>query len=174
MILASVPLALSLAVAPQASTYDQATCATLLGGLDDGWERAAIGEDAPSVPALDECQNAAPLIVVRDCNDPLATRWVAEMIGICDMPRRAESYAHLRAARSHDERRAQRLLAELSSRSDAAVPVNVPTPEHGSPPALLASRPSVTPPSAFVTIEPDPRPRPPSITYQPVPPPPRA
>jgi hypothetical protein len=150
MAFASIPLVLSLAVAPAqpahpktdvelASTYDQATCATLDGVLADGWDRAAIGEDAPAPQLDDDCRpQAAP---VADCNDPQLGKfspWVGEMIGTCDMPR-PHAHPTLRALRAHDEHRAQRLLAELASQSDSAAPLGIPAPDHDFSPALLSA-----------------------------------
>ena len=153
MVLASLPLALSLAVAPVparaelASTYDQATCATVDARSQDvdGWDRAAIGEDAPAAPQLDECRPLAPP-VAADCNDPLVTPWVGEMIGTCDMPRGNVPHPSLRAVRSHDDHRAQRLLAELSVQNDSAAPLGVPAPERAPSPATVAAAPRLLPP----------------------------
>ena len=162
MLFASLPLALALAAVPAptvthvplASTYDQATCASTRGPLDEGegggWDRAAIGEDGPA-PAInnEDCRSsiAAPPLAV-DCNDPLVTPWVGEMIGTCDMPRATGPRATLRAARAHDDHRAQRLLAELASATDTTAPLNTTPPEREAPPALLSTLPSMLAPAA--------------------------
>ena len=145
MAFASVPLVLSLAVTPAppahvamlASTYDQATCATLDRVDDDGWERAAIGEDAPPLPLSDDCHpQPAP---VADCSSPQISALVGGMIGTCDMPRPGAPHPTLRALRTQDQHRAQRLLAELASQSDSATPLNLPAPEHELSPAIVAA-----------------------------------
>jgi hypothetical protein len=74
------------------------------------------------------------------------------MIGTCDMPRGNAPQASLRAVRSRDEHRAQRLLAELSAQSDTAAPVSVPAPEREVSPALLGSLPRRIGPDAIGAI----------------------
>jgi hypothetical protein len=137
-----------------ASTYDQATCATVLAdgtAGTDGWDRAAIGEDAAQRPADEDCpvSLSPPRTALADCNDPLASLWLGEMIGTCDMPRGSNlPRPSLLAARSHDERRAQRLLVEIEARDDGRAPVRPLTPDRDLTPAALASVPSRAPPAA--------------------------
>lgn len=143
-----------LALRELASTYDQATCATIHGGDADDWDRAAIGEDAPAVAPVNDCPIAPPrpAPIAADCNDPLASRWLGEMIGTCDMPRGSAVRPNgLRAAHPRDPR-AQRLLVELATSNDGAAPFVPLAPDREASPAVLAARPRLPtpPPSGLV------------------------
>ena len=153
--LASVPLVLAALLAPAhaapiASTYDEATCASVRGEDPDGWARAAIGEDAPApLPPSNDCAIVVPAPIAADCNDPLASRLVGrmtgEMIGTCAMPRITGSRNGLRPAHSDAERRVQRLLVEVAA-GDSALPLAPPSPDRDAQPVLLASRPALPSP----------------------------
>jgi hypothetical protein len=63
--------------APLASTYDEAACDGSETPAPAPVEEARCSEPPPAAPA------------VIDCNDPLMSKWVGEMIGSCDMPKPA-------------------------------------------------------------------------------------
>ncbi|HZS37073.1 MAG TPA: hypothetical protein VFF06_09610 [Polyangia bacterium] len=77
-----------------ASTYDQAACADDEGAAPDALlingERieALINNDAsPADAEAINCSEPPAAPAVIDCNDERASRFVAEMIGSCDMPK---------------------------------------------------------------------------------------
>src|SRR5688572_10166156 len=148
---APTPSAAQLAARELASTYDEASCAAVQGDAADGWDRAAIGEDVVVIPTA--LANDCPLVAARpapiaaDCNDPLASRWVGDMIGTCDMPRAGGPRPHaLRPSRGRDPR-AQRLLVEVAAGNDGAAPFVPTAPEREAIPAVLVSPPRLpTPP----------------------------
>jgi hypothetical protein len=129
------------AAAPYASTYEEATCATLaandLGDAADGWDRAAIGEVAPVVFLDDDCrpQSASN---PADCDAPQASFWVRDLFVRCDMPRMHDLLApHPHLVRARDSRHGSRFLTSLSS--DGSSPLAGSAPEHDALPAMLSS-----------------------------------
>jgi hypothetical protein len=126
--------------APAASTYDEATCATLaandLGDAADGWDRAAIGEVAPVVFLDDDCRPQASNAAA--CDAPQASVWVHDLFVRCDMPRMHELLApHPHLSRARDSRHGSRFLTSLSS--DGSSPLAGSAPEHDALPAMLSS-----------------------------------
>ena len=94
-----------------ASTYDEATCATVRNGEADDWTWAAIGEDAPGEPT--ECPQSIDGLRdgLRDalrpaaslfCIDAIPSAFADNLIGTCVMPKSASApQAAIRAARAH-------------------------------------------------------------------------
>jgi hypothetical protein len=154
---APAPALVAPAAGKLASTYDQATCATIHGAESDDWDGAAIGEDSP-VPSVTEEECSLTVVVparLADCNDPLASRWFGEMIGTCDMPRsNGAPRTGLRAA--HPEGRRARLLIEIangdSASPDGASPLAPPADPRSPTPALLPTLPVLAIPSRFVLL----------------------
>jgi hypothetical protein len=67
---------------PLASTYDQAACAD-----DDAGALLINDADAERPAEVADCSEPPAAPAVIDCNDERASRFVAEMIGSCDMPK---------------------------------------------------------------------------------------
>lgn len=120
---------------PAASTYDQATCAALRGELTiegmDGWDRAAIGENAPVTPDLDE--DACPEIAVQAgrytaCAD---AKLFGDKLVTCYLPRITGKHAGLRPLRAEDARHAHVLLGQVNDDESSAPPL--PQPERREP-----------------------------------------
>lgn len=133
-----------------ASTYEEATCATLVandvGEAADGWDRAAIGEVTPVV-FLDEDCRPQTATNPGDCDAPQASLWVKDLFVRCDMPRMHELMAsrpHL--ARAHDNHRGSRFLTSLS---DGSSPLASNAPQHDALPAWLSSALSLRGPGAL-------------------------
>ena len=128
------------APAAPASTYDEATCATLvandLGEAADGWDRAAIGEVAPALFLDEDCR---PQVTnTAACDTPQASLWVNDLFVRCDMPRMHDLLApHPHLVRARDSRRGARFLTSLSS--DGSSPLAGSSPEHDALPAMLSS-----------------------------------
>ena len=90
-----------------ASTYDEATCATVRNGEADDWTLAAIGEDAPGEPtecpqSIDSMRDALRPAASLFCNDAIPSAFADNLIGTCVMPKSASApQAAIRAARAH-------------------------------------------------------------------------
>lgn len=191
---AALPLAVTLAAltpgaGPEASTYDQATCAALRGeksleglGNLDGWDRAAIGE--LTLEADDACPTAAvQLARTTACaeeTDPVLRRHLAQLWGdrleTCYLPRINANRAGLRALRRDDvdSRRLPRLLLGQLSDTDGSQPL--PQPERRDTVWALVSAPQPVPGPSSVDVSASFRAPPPlsSISHQPSVPPPRS
>ncbi len=103
MVLVPAILAAVVAVGPTAprvdhvaSTYDEAACDEAL--FDDNnsvslVDSPAYGDDSDGA----DCHKPSPPPAFLDCNDPLASVWIGDMIGTCDMPKSASPFARLPA-----------------------------------------------------------------------------
>ena len=122
-----------------ASTYDQATCASVHNGEADDWTAAAIGEDGPGDPA--ECPQSLghaelrgvtprPPLVSLYCNDAIPSAFANNLIGTCVLPKSASTpQAAIRTARDHAKQRALRLGLGAEAHMPFAAP-----PEHDATP----------------------------------------
>lgn len=114
-----------------ASTYDEATCATVRNGDADDWTTAAIGEDAPGDAA--DCPQSvvvprAPLASLF-CNDAIPSAFADNLIGTCVMPKSSGApQAAMLAARDHAKHTLRLALGD-----EAHMPFSAP-PEHESTP----------------------------------------
>lgn len=137
-----------------ASTYDQATCASVHSGDADDWTAAAIGEDGPGDPT--ECPQSlghadlrgvaprAPLVSLY-CNDAIPSAFANNLIGTCVLPKSASMpQAAIRTARDHAKHRALRLgLGAEAHTPFAAAPEQDATPaDWQAPPELSAPTPT--------------------------------
>ncbi len=138
---ASLPLAVTLAVSalqPAASTYDQATCAALRGEVTlegmDGWDRAAIGENAPVAPGGTGNADACPEIAVQAARYFTAcvdAHLFGGKLDTCYLPRITGKHAGLRLPRAEDARHAHVLLGQVNDSESSAPPL--PQPERREP-----------------------------------------
>ena len=136
------------AAVPMASTYDEATCASLHAG-DDDWAHAAIGEMAPSETDCPQAETRAAqpsraALVKLDCDEPAP--W--PMIGTCAVPRMNGKEPRLHAVTDHAPRRAFRLLAQ----PDSTPPLAPPPPTHEVAPLHVSSTPTLTTPLAVAHV----------------------
>jgi|GEM_PF-3435414 len=145
MVLAPVILAAVVAAGPAAprvdhvaSTYDEAACdeADLSVSLVDAADAVvmpAYGDDSDH----SDCHKPSPPPAFLDCNDPLASVWVGDMIGTCDMPKSASPMARM-PARFRAERPTLPLHHHSSvGTSDDHAPLGVSSYAGHSDPALL-------------------------------------
>lgn len=123
--------------APLASTYDEAAC-----------DANAPADAPPPAPIEDarcsEPPAAAPAVI--DCNDPLMSKWVGEMIGSCDMPKPAPPTggpALLRGA--HETGAPVRICDTFGCRHESA-PLRPVGRELGQPDPALGTRVILEPP----------------------------
>jgi hypothetical protein len=90
VLVTALSAAAPLAAGPNASTYDEAACAS--SRLEEGASAeladllgGAAAEPSSGRACAEPLPPAPPVII--DCNDPGVSVWVGEMIGSCDMPR---------------------------------------------------------------------------------------
>lgn len=148
---ASPPPAAALPSNTLASTYDQASCATIHGVESDDWDRAAIGEDAPAPDEECPVTVAGALPPPRlDCNDPLSGRWFTDTIGTCATPKNSGiPQAGVKAARS--ESRRKRAMVELAG-NETMAPLAPPPDERPPAPAHVVAPPTLKIPTSYVLL----------------------
>ncbi|MEO6954818.1 MAG: hypothetical protein ABI321_23665 [Polyangia bacterium] len=131
-----------------ASTYDQATCASVHNGEADDWTTAAIGEDTPRDAA--ECPQSvvvprAPIASLY-CNDAIPSAFANNLIGTCVLPKSATTpQAKMRTERDHAKQRALR----LGLGAEAHTPFTAP-PEHDATPVELQLVPELVTPTPML------------------------
>jgi len=136
------------AAEPRASTYDQAACDDTGDEPDrDGLAGIAGIAGLHSLNALKgepsdgdaDCRQPAPPPAFLDCNDPLASVWVGDMIGTCDMPKSASPLARLPARLRAERPTLPQHRHSTVGTADDHAPLGLWSHPGGPDPALLSS-----------------------------------